>query len=169
LTWRYEDSASHLSAADFYYGEMEMRRVDPRRPRAERWLLWLYWLLSGYGLRASRALAWLGTAMATTALVLMLVGLPNADPQPVISGSDRAGTVHVVGNTPDPALTLPLGPRITQARLQKAALVVVNSVVIRSSGQNLTTWGTVVEMLSRISEPALLTLAVLAIRGRVKR
>ncbi|SEM21451.1 Uncharacterized protein YjbI, contains pentapeptide repeats [Streptacidiphilus jiangxiensis] len=165
----FEDGGNEPDAADFYYGEMEMRRVDPLRPRAERWLLWLYWLLSGYGLRASRALAWLGTAMATTALVLMLVGLPNADPQPVISGSDRAGTVSVVSSISDPALTLPLGQRITQGRLQKAALVVVNSVVFRSSGQNLTTWGTVVEMLSRISEPALLTLAALAIRGRVKR
>ncbi|SDM66339.1 hypothetical protein SAMN05216259_101101 [Actinacidiphila guanduensis] len=51
----------------------------------------------------------------------------------------------------------------------KAALVVVNSVVFRSSGQNLTTPGTVIEMLSRIGEPVLLGLAALAVRGRVKR
>ena len=165
----FEDAGDEPGAADFYYGEMEMRRNDPLRPRAERWLLWWYWLLSGYGLRASRALGWLLAAMATTVLVLLLVGLPNADPSPQISGTDQAGSVQLSTNTPDPSLTLPLGERFTGARTEKATLVVVNSVVFRSSGQNLTGWGTVVEMLSRIGEPVLLGLAALAVRGRVKR
>ncbi|GGV43211.1 hypothetical protein GCM10010495_71050 [Kitasatospora herbaricolor] len=47
--------------------------------------------------------------------------------------------------------------------------MVVNSVVFRSSGQNLTLAGTAVEMASRIGEPVLLGLAALAVRGRVKR
>ncbi|MHA6765298.1 pentapeptide repeat-containing protein [Streptacidiphilus sp. PAMC 29251] len=165
----FEDAGDEPGAADFYYGEMEMRRNDPLRPRAERWLLWWYWLLSGYGLRASRALSWLLAAMATTVLVLLLVGLPNADPSPQISGTDHSGQVQLTTNTPDPVLTLPLGRRFTSARTEKATLVVVNSVVFRSSGQNLTGWGTVVEMLSRIGEPVLLGLAALAVRGRVKR
>ncbi|MFD0448956.1 hypothetical protein [Streptomyces rhizosphaericus] len=45
----------------------------------------------------------------------------------------------------------------------------VNSVVFRSSGQDLTTTGTYTEMASRPTEPVLLGLAALAIRGRVKR
>ncbi|MFC9228939.1 hypothetical protein ACFTZI_08235 [Streptomyces decoyicus] len=45
----------------------------------------------------------------------------------------------------------------------------VNSVVFRSSGQNLTTVGTYSEMAARLGEPVLLGLAVLAIRNRVKR
>jgi hypothetical protein len=165
----FEDAGDEPGAADFYYGEMEMRRNDSRRPRAERWLLWWYWLLSGYGLRASRALGWLMAAMATTVLVLLLVGLPNADPSPQVSGTDHAGQVQLSSSTPDPVLTLPVAQRFTGARAAKATLVVVNSVVFRSSGQNLTNWGTVVEMLSRIGEPVLLGLAALAIRGRVKR
>ena len=44
-----------------------------------------------------------------------------------------------------------------------------NSVILRSSGQDLTTWGTYIEMISRLLEPALLALAVLAVRGRIKR
>jgi uncharacterized protein YjbI with pentapeptide repeats len=52
-----EDSGNEPAAADFYYGEMEMRRAAPECPRPERFLLLLYWLVSGYGLRASRALA----------------------------------------------------------------------------------------------------------------
>ncbi|MET9387690.1 hypothetical protein ABZY09_43485 [Streptomyces sp. NPDC002928] len=47
--------------------------------------------------------------------------------------------------------------------------MVLNSVVFRSSGQNLTTWGTYTEMISRFTEPVLLALAVLAMRSRIKR
>jgi hypothetical protein len=46
---------------------------------------------------------------------------------------------------------------------------VVNSVVFRSSGQDLTTAGTYTEMASRFAEPVLLALAPLAIRNRVRR
>ncbi|MFJ7062132.1 hypothetical protein ACIQVA_31200 [Streptomyces microflavus] len=42
-------------------------------------------------------------------------------------------------------------------------------MVFRSSGQNLTTAGTCIEMISRLLEPALLALGVLAIRGRIER
>jgi hypothetical protein len=47
--------------------------------------------------------------------------------------------------------------------------VTLNSVVFRSSGQNLTTTGNHIEIASRVSEPVFLGLAVLAIRNRVKR
>ncbi|MCM2416101.1 pentapeptide repeat-containing protein [Streptomyces sp. RKAG290] len=78
------------------------------------------------------------------------------------------------------------GARIGQARFERARFsgnadfggadiaegslrVVINSVVFRSSGQDLTTAGTYTEMASLLVEPALLGLAVLAVRGRVKR
>jgi hypothetical protein len=54
-------------AADFYYGEMEMRRWSRSRVWLERALVWCYWLTCGYGLRAGRALlfwvvlVWIGT------------------------------------------------------------------------------------------------------------
>ncbi|MFJ8540804.1 hypothetical protein ACIRFH_02095 [Streptomyces sp. NPDC093586] len=49
----FEDSKNEPGAADFYYGEMEMRRHDRvGTSRAEYGLLHAYWLLSGYGLRA---------------------------------------------------------------------------------------------------------------------
>ncbi|MFK0264172.1 hypothetical protein ACIQU1_23005 [Streptomyces angustmyceticus] len=47
--------------------------------------------------------------------------------------------------------------------------MVINSVVFRSSGQELTIIGTYTEMVSRVAEPVLLGLAGLAIRSRVKR
>ena len=66
-----EDIKDEPGAADFYYGEMEMRRRarplsagNPdgqsgatSRGRVERGILTAYWLVSGYGLRAWRAVA----------------------------------------------------------------------------------------------------------------
>ena len=49
-----EDIKDEPGAADFYYGEMEMRRHAQTAPAAERAIIWLYWLISGYGLRALR-------------------------------------------------------------------------------------------------------------------
>ncbi|MCX5215374.1 hypothetical protein OG689_40055, partial [Kitasatospora sp. NBC_00240] len=165
----FEEAGNEPDAADFYYGEMEMRRLDRRRPRAERRLLGAYWLVSGYGLRASRALAWLLAAMAASLLLLVLFGLPDDTPDPRSTGTYAAGSVRLTTRTPEPVLTLPWERRVTGARVGRAALVVVNSVVFRSGGQNLTLPGAVVEMASRIGEPVLLGLAALAVRSRVKR
>ncbi|HEX8206418.1 MAG TPA: pentapeptide repeat-containing protein, partial [Solirubrobacteraceae bacterium] len=49
-----EDSKNEPGAADFYYGEMEMRKFSDRRP--VRLLIGLYWLVSGYALRPLRSL-----------------------------------------------------------------------------------------------------------------
>ncbi|WP_308427891.1 pentapeptide repeat-containing protein [Streptomyces roseolilacinus] len=167
-----EDGKNEPDAADFYYGECEMRRHDPRRPRGERVLLTAYWALSGYGLRATRALAWLGAATAVTITVMVLWGLPADDPKPTTTGRQVAVGQEVVLTTATPDPVNPTGPltgRVTAERFEKALRVVINSVVFRSSGQDLTTTGTYTEMTSRLAEPVLLGLAVLAVRSRVKR
>lgn len=152
------------------YGEMEMRRHDRDRPRGERALLAAYWALSGYGLRASRALGWLLLAVTATVLVMMLWGLPQDDPKPATTGQLTGRNITLTTDTPDPVNpTGPLHQRLTTDRWEKALRVVVNSVVFRSSGQDLTTTGTYTEMVSRLAEPVLLGLAVLAVRSRVKR
>jgi hypothetical protein len=51
-----EDAGNAPDASDFYYGEMEARRHDKQVGRVDRAVLWVYWAVSGYGLRASRAL-----------------------------------------------------------------------------------------------------------------
>jgi hypothetical protein len=54
-----ESKSDMPGAADFYYGEMEMRKWSRNRSWTERLLIWGYWVLSGYGLRPGRAfLAW---------------------------------------------------------------------------------------------------------------
>jgi uncharacterized protein YjbI with pentapeptide repeats len=166
-----EDGKNEPGAADFYYGEMEMRRHDTDdTSRAERALLTAYWAVSGYGLRAARALAWLLGAMAATLMALMVWGLPAEAPKPEFTGRQSGPHISLTADTPDPAN--PTGPwpeRVSAERFEKALRVVINSVVFRSSGQDLTTAGTYTEMASRLAEPILLGLAVLAVRSRVKR
>lgn len=77
-----EDAKDEPGAADFYYGEMEMRRKLETSPVGERLLLWLYWATSGYGLRASRALLTLVGVVVVFAWLLQLHGF--ADPQPFV-------------------------------------------------------------------------------------
>ncbi|MDX2762385.1 pentapeptide repeat-containing protein [Streptomyces europaeiscabiei] len=164
-----EDGKHEPGAADFYYGEMEMRRHADDIPRSERSLLTAYWALSGYGLRASRALAWLGAAMLLTIMLLMAVGLAKDTPKQTATGTIPVGggTVTFEIDKDDPEN--PTSNRFTGERFEKALNITLNSVVFRSSGQDLTTTGTYIEMTSRLTEPILLGLAVLAVRNRVKR
>ncbi|MFF3763960.1 pentapeptide repeat-containing protein [Streptomyces sp. NPDC001922] len=166
----FEDGKNEPGAADFYYGEMEMRRHDRTgTPRAERGLLWAYWLLSGYGLRAARALGWLTLAMMATILLMMGLGLPDESPKQEAIGVVPSGGGRVTFEIDKEDPKNPTGDRFTTERFEKALNVTLNSVVFRSSGQDLTTTGTYIEMASRFSEPVLLGLAALAIRGRLKR
>ncbi|UTR83642.1 pentapeptide repeat-containing protein [Streptomyces cavourensis] len=165
----FEDGKHEPGAADFYYGEMEMRRHADDIPRAERWLLTAYWALSGYGLRASRALTWLGAAMLLTIGLLMGFGIAQDTPKQTATGTVPPGGGTVVFEIDKDDPKNPAGDRFTGERFEKALNVTLNSVVFRSSGQDLTTAGTYIEMTSRLAEPVLLGLAVLAIRNRVKR
>ncbi|MCR8945167.1 pentapeptide repeat-containing protein [Streptomyces sp. OUCMDZ-4982] len=165
----FEDGKHEPGAADFYYGEMEMRRHADDIPRAERWLLTAYWALSGYGLRASRALAWLGAAMLLTIGLLMGFGIAQDTPKQTATGTVPPSGGKVVFEIDKDDPKNPNGNRFTGERFEKALNVTLNSVVFRSSGQDLTTAGTYIEMTSRLAEPVLLGLAVLAIRNRVKR
>jgi hypothetical protein len=70
----FEDSKFEAGAGDFYYGEMECRRHSKDSSRAERVILWFYWLLSGYGQRASRALTALLLVIVTVTTLLTVWG-----------------------------------------------------------------------------------------------
>ncbi|ANZ14434.1 hypothetical protein SNOUR_05575 [Streptomyces noursei ATCC 11455] len=166
----FEDNKNEPGAADFYYGEMEMRRHDRTdTTRAERGLLRGYWMLSGYGLRASRALGWLAAAMLITIALLMGFGLPKDDPKQEATGTVPPGGGKVTFEIDKDHPQNPTGNRFTGERFEKVLNATLNSVVFRSSGQDLTTAGTYIEMGSRVTEPVLLGLAVLAVRNRVKR
>ena len=134
-----EDSKNEPGAADFYYGEMEMRRHDRHTPWAEWVIVWLYWLVSGYGLRGLRALAWLAAVIVGLAGLLQAIGFDGGDPgfrDAVIYAAQS--TISVAsGNT---ALT-----------------------------EHVSWAGEVLRIVLRLVGPLLLGLALLAVRNRVKR
>ncbi len=145
-----EDIKDEPGAADFYYGEMEMRR-RAHRPRGgndtrasgaswgrvERVILTAYWLVSGYGLRAWRSLVWLAGSTAALAIAFHLVGFIRP-PKP-----DTYWTSWLYSF--------------------RATLSLTDSEV------TLTAWGKFLQAVLRLTGPVLLGLAILALRGRVKR
>lgn len=151
-----EDGKNEPGAADFYYGEMEMRRLGERGRRTvlprfgeqrrtwpahvgEKLLLTLYWLVSGYGLRAGRALLALVVVVAALAAAMKYAGF--ADKQ--VSYLDAL--LH---------------------SLRSATAVSVTSA---TGSESVTRWGQVYQIPLRIAGPLFVALAALAIRNRVKR
>jgi hypothetical protein len=136
-----EDNKDEPGAADFYYGEMEMRRRArtgaTSRGAVERGILTAYWLVSGYGLRAWRAVAWLAVITAILALAFHLVGFA-VPPRPA---SYWTSLLYAF----------------------RATLSLTDSEV------KLTAWGELLQGVLRLTGPVLLGLALLALRGRVKR
>jgi uncharacterized protein YjbI with pentapeptide repeats len=146
-----EDTKDEPGAADFYYGEMEMRRRARRthggptdsqaraesRGRVERGILTTYWLVSGYGLRAWRAVACLAVVTALLGLAFHFVGFA-VPPHPV---SYWTSLLYAF----------------------RATLSLTDNQV------QLTAWGGLLQGVLRLTGPVLLGLALLALRGRVKR
>jgi hypothetical protein len=163
-----EDAKNEPGAGDFYYGECEMRRHAPTTPWAERLVLRLYWLTCGYALRASRALCLLLVVLAAATALLATVGFPPPAPPPatvMITGSPPIQQLHI--QPPAPATVT--ASRSLPARLGSAALIALEGAVFRTPDQQLTYRGRLVQTAVRLVGPLLLGLALLSIRGRVKR
>jgi hypothetical protein len=73
---------AHLDApraADFYYGEMEMRRRSATGPWLDRAIITLYWCISGYGLSVGKAIWALIILIALGSVGFAVVGFEYAD------------------------------------------------------------------------------------------
>lgn len=92
-----EEERDAPGAADFYYGEMEMRRGDADRNTVDRFVLTAYWASSGYGLRASRALSWLLVLVFVVAVLLRELGTHR--------GTSLARTLVYAGQSAVPGLS----------------------------------------------------------------
>ena len=135
-----EDAKDEPGAADFYYGEMEMRRHDRGEGHASggwsrglvsRGVLTAYWLVSGYGLRAWRSLAALAAVMAVSAAVFRLWGFTHS------------------------------------TSYWKSLLFAFRSTLSLTDAQvTLTAWGGLFQAILRLTGPVLLALTLLALRGR---
>ncbi|AFR51582.1 MULTISPECIES: pentapeptide repeat-containing protein [Gordonia] len=158
-----EDSRDEPGAADFYYGEMTMRRLAASPLSVERSLLTLYWLIAGYGLRAWRALATLVVVIAVAGWCFTndawAVKTVTKTPTSVDLGT---GAITSSASTAD-------GLSLMRSWLFAAQEAVVPFRPAGLSGVTLTSWGHVVDLAVRILGPILLALAVLAIRNRTKR
>lgn len=58
LKQNYEDRRDYERASDFHYGEKEMRRKNPETSYGLKLLLYVYWLVSGYGERVLLPFVW---------------------------------------------------------------------------------------------------------------
>jgi uncharacterized protein YjbI with pentapeptide repeats len=164
-----EDSKDEPGAADFYYGEMESRRKNREKSsRGERVLLTAYWALSGYGIRATRAFAWLTSLIVVSVLVMMLCGIPGNSPREITSGTVSGNSVNLSTVLEKPVLHEG-DDRFTWRRFERSSRTVANAIVFRSAEQRLTPMGVAMEFTCRVFGPLLLALSILAIRGRVKR
>ena len=107
------------------------------RGRVERGILTAYWLVSGYGLRAWRAVAWLAVVTALLAVAFHFVGFA-VPPRPVSYWTSLLYAFRATLSLTDNQVTL-------------------------------TAWGQLLQGVLRLTGPVLLGLALLALRGRVKR
>lgn len=134
-----EGSGNSPGAADFYYGEMEMRRKLPwSRGWAEKVIVWLYWAVSGYGLRASRALGALLALWALGCFFFLQLG----------------GFVH--------------SPPVAEAAVFTISSG-LSFLHEPPGNLSVSTAGEAAQLLLKIGTAILLALATLALRGRVKR
>jgi hypothetical protein len=166
-----EDNKDEPGAADFYYGEMEMRRNAKSSPVGERLVLLLYWLVAGYGQRASRALFGFLIVLLSSSALIAAIGLPSA------SGSSVAVTGTVTGTPPAQTVQLtyprqdPQNEEYTSfpRRFSTAWWISLEAALFRSPDRALTPAGQHVQTAVRFLGPIFLALAILSIRGRVKR
>ena len=156
-----EDVKNEPGAADFYYGEMEMRRHAASPRSVERALLFLYWLVAGYGLRASRALAALLLVLTLATVGFVVVGF-----------APSVTTVYQQVTVPSGIRYQPREIRGAPPGWSEAATYSVQSTtsLLRTpTNEPLTASGQVIDIVLRLLGPVLFGLAILAVRGRVKR
>ncbi len=143
-----ESSRAAPSAADFYVGELEARRRQAERWSLDRWLLPVYRVVGGYGVRAmSPLVSFLITVLATTLLFMVATGWFVRD-----SFENTIEGYHL------------------DSFWGALAFVLRNSISLFSApAVGLTPGGTILLIAERFTAVSLLTLTVFAVRSRVAR
>ncbi len=98
-----EARSNEPGAADFYYGEMEMRRLDKNTSWWDRSIIRTYWLISGYGLRALRSMFCLLCVFLAGSILIRNFGLPKRHSWP--TGFITSGQSIVPGLSVSASLT----------------------------------------------------------------
>jgi uncharacterized protein YjbI with pentapeptide repeats len=157
-----EDQKDEPGAADFYYGEMEMRRHATQN-WIERRVLDLYWLSSGYALRAWRAVMALIALLVVASIIFTVQGFDRNGGTALRAARVQPSGQVVYTKYALPALPHDFGTAFTYS-IESAT-----SLLSSPQPRPLTAIGQGMEFALRLLGPALLGLAVLSLRGRIKR
>ena len=177
-----EDNKDEPGAADFYYGEMEMRRRAKPTARpgmrgrlslwAERAILWVYWLTSGYGLRGGRALIGLLALLVVFTPLFDLYGFRDRErPFSTAAQIDAAHAHDAVKGTS----LAPFPPTLSDVVDGLESVEAWNytagtaTALIGAPDAQLTQQGRTLRVVLRLLGPLFIGLALLSIRGRIKR
>jgi hypothetical protein len=123
----------------------------------EHSVLSLYWALSGYGLRSSRSLAWLVGILAAAAVLFASCGLEHRVEVLAPSATTSAKSRQL--------------QRTASVRFDEGLLSAAEAAISlpNDSRYTFSTGGRFVKVFLRVMCPLLIALALLAMRGRVKR
>jgi uncharacterized protein YjbI with pentapeptide repeats len=159
-----EDAKDEPGAADFYYGEMEMRRHAARRWSVESVMLTAYWLVSGYALRAWRTFTTLAIMIAVAAVIFASIGF-RAPESPRFSPIDVGQSGELLyerQHLREPSFLEQLPGAFGYA-------AEVSTSLLRGPDRPVTVAGEWTRAVLRFLGPTLLALALVSLRGRLKR
>lgn len=161
----FEDAKNEPGAADFYYGEMEMRRLASRAGR-DRFENALLTILGRFRLRATRkpSASYPALVLAVATVLFATVGFGHTQQivyVPVRSAIANQPVAYKQISVPDGK------PGFREAAYYSVQSA--TSLLREPTTEPLTTIGRITEITLRLLGPLLLGLAVLALRGRVKR
>ena len=126
-----EDGKDEPGGADFYYGEMEMRRKAARFPSIEKTLLTAYWLVAGYALRAWRSFLFLVTLLTGLAFVLSRFGFNGTQHPNWFDAARQLSLVSVGIQRPPDALNAIGDTVLLAGRLAVPALIALTIFALR--------------------------------------
>lgn len=151
--------------SDFYYGEMEMRRLA--RPEKKQLRFWetLYWVFGGYGEVWTRPLLWFLVLVLACAALYGAFGLRTSRPNALNAQPDKRVYTDINIGRPKGAGDLLYSSGQTLLHSLKTAALLGKG----SGSEVLNGPGQVVETLETILGPVLLALSVLAVRRQFPR
>jgi uncharacterized protein YjbI with pentapeptide repeats len=164
LKQNYDDRRNYARAGDFHYGEKEMQRRNPATPWSLKVLLWLYWLVSGYGERFLRPLLCTLVLLIGATVAYIWWGLAPKAP-PLSTMPETTAFLVMPGAVSRPA-PLP----IMQPNAWLSALHYSFRVMTLLKPEDLEPMGLakVVQTLESLLGPLFLGLFALAVRQRLK-
>ena len=148
-----EDQKDEPGSADFYYGEMEMRRLSSPRLSVERLVLTLYWLVSGYGLRVWRALGSMLVVTVGATIALSFIPLFRDDTCPTSLGSALLFSAQAGLSLTGPASNYSEGAQVVQLVL-RITMPVLTSVSTEAQPGPIKAWQVVLGLILGIATAA---------------